>query len=367
MSENGTGYSGRPIVGILVNSTRQFIEQRSKRSFKLLTKESEKINATLFVFSLKGVNFTTKRIKGFSLNTDNGLWTQKDFPYPDVFYNRTVTMDKKKYKPLIESFKNDNVLFLNPNGRFNKWKIHKVLSKNQMIDKYLPHTVIFSKENLRLMIDKYKKVYVKANSSGQGKHVVQVVKTPANEYQLRYFRKKLTTYKTYSLKKVRKKLNRLLDGKKAIIQEMIESSDPALAMRVDVQRNRQQEIEILGTSIHVLNSKSPISNTKSKPTFYILDDYFTFHLGYSKGKLDKLKGEITELINEVYLTLEEEYGSFVEMGIDIIFDKNYNMYFIESNATPGRISLFHAYDNKTFLKAYTNVMEYTQSIYFDKN
>ncbi|QOR65063.1 YheC/YheD family protein [Cytobacillus suaedae] len=366
MSENGTGYSRRPIVGILVPSTRRFIKQRLKRRH-ILTKASENINSTLYFFSLKDVNLVTKRINGYSLNKVSGLWIQKEYPYPDVFYNRSVNMEKKKYKPLIESFKNDNVIFLNPVGRFNKWKVHKLLSENHKIKRYLPHTVKFSKKNLTTMINKYEKVYVKGNVSGLGKHVIQIVKTPTREYQLQYFRKKLTTYTTSSFKEVIKKLKELLNGKKAIIQEMIESSDPALNMRVDAQRNKHKKVEIIGLSIRVSTRKSPISNTKTKPLFYVLDDYFSNHLGYSIDNLNNLNQEIVELINEVYLTLEREYGSFVEMGIDIIFDKDYNMYFIESNATPGRTSLFNAYDYKTYVKAVTNVFEYTQSIYSDKN
>ena len=209
------------------------------------------------------------------LDKESGQWIQKLFPYPDVLYNRNIKMDYKKYKYIRDSFRKEKVFFLNPVGRLDKWDQYKDFHfKYIPLKKYLPDTVSFSNKNLRTMLNRYKEVYVKGTISGQGRHVIQVIQTLDNKFQCRYYKSKLITYSTDSLIEVIERLKKILNGKEAIIQEKIESPNRKVDLRLEVQRNKHNNIEIVGAAVRVGDKKVPILNTRSQPTIYNLESFF---------------------------------------------------------------------------------------------
>jgi hypothetical protein len=348
----------KPIIGVFMSSLDKLKEKGSLNNRILLNKANESIKATLYFFIKENVDIVKKCINGYIYNKESGNWTQKVFPYPDVLYNRNVEMDKKKYESIRDSFRNEKVIFLNPVARIDKWDQYNIYKEKHTLKKYLPDTVIFSEENLRTMLNKYNEVYVKGTRSGQGRQVIQVIQTPNSKFQCRYFKSELITYNTDSMDEVLERLERILNGEEAIIQKKIESLNQKVDLRIEIQRNKHNNIEIVGTAVRVGDKKVPILNTRSQPMIYNLDTFFSEQLNYSKTKLQALQQELTTLVKEVFLALEERYGTFVEMGIDIMLGQNNDLYLIESNATPGRKSIYHGSGPESVSKAFCNVLGY---------
>lgn len=348
----------KPIIGVFVYSKKILSKQGPLSSCHLLNKANEHTKATLYFFTGEDVDTDRKLINGYIYDKESGQWIQKPFPYPDVLYNRNIKMDYEKYKYIKESFRKEKVFILNPVGRLDKWDQFKIFNENEALKKYLPDTVSFSKKNLRKMLNRYKEVYVKGTISGQGRHVIQVIQTLDNKFQCKYYKSELKTYSTDSLIKVIKRLKKILNGKEAIIQQKIESPNKKVDLRLEVQRNKHNNIEIVGAAVRVGDKKVPILNTRSQPTIYNLESFFSEQLNYSSDELKSLQQELTTLVTAVFLTLEEKYGTFVEMGIDIMLDQNHDLYLVESNPTPGRTSLYHGCGSESVSKAFSNVLEF---------
>ncbi|MCP1123876.1 hypothetical protein CN326_17540 [Bacillus sp. AFS018417] len=356
----------KPIIGVFMNSKTKLFKKGPYNGYNLLNKANERTKATLYFFTRKNVDIDRKLINGYVYDKENGQWIQKVFPYPDVVYNRIVQMDNMKYKYIRDSFRKEKVIFLNPVARLDKWDQYKIFNENYTLKEYLPDTVSFSEENLRTMLNRYKEVYVKGTVSGQGRHVIQVIQTLDNKFQCRYYESELITYTTDSLVKVIKRLKKRLNGKEAIIQKKIESLNRKIDLRIEIQRNKHNNIEIVGAAVRVGDKKVPILNTRSQPTIYNLEEFFSEQLYYSRKELQSLQQELTTLVKAVFLTLEEKYGTFVEMGIDIMLDQNHDLYLIESNSTPGRKSLYHGCGSESVSKAFSNVLEYIKWLTQDK-
>ncbi len=139
----------------------------------------------------------------------------------------------------------------------------------------MPRTVKFSSSSLKIMLNKFKKVYVKATLSGQGRHVFEVTKNTTSKYVCKYFKQKKTTYKTKNFRALLKKLKQLLNGRKAIVQQAIYLPNKKIDLRVETQRNKHNNIEVVGTGVRVGDKSTPILNTRSKPKFYDIDYFFT--------------------------------------------------------------------------------------------
>ncbi|MDR7001411.1 YheC/YheD family protein [Neobacillus niacini] len=359
MSEPQIENLPKPIIGVFIYSLNKIINKSSLYHSNLL-KANESTKATLYFFTKKNVDIARKCINGYIYDKESGEWTQKIFPYPDVIYNRNVKMDRKEYKFIRDSFRKEKVIFLNPVARIDKWDQYSIFKANHILKKYLPDTVIFSEENLRTMLNKYKEVYVKGTRSGQGRQVIQVIQTLDNKFQCKYYKSELITDTMDSLAEVIEILNKILKGKKAIIQKKIESLNHKIDLRVEIQRNKHNKIEIVGTAVRVGDKKVPILNTRSQPMIYNLESFFSEQLNYSKNELQALKQELTTLVKEVFLAVEERYGTFVEMGIDIMLGQNNDLYLIESNTTPGRKSIYHGNGPESVSKAFCNVLEYSK-------
>ena len=75
-----------------------------------------------------------------------------------------------------------------------------------------------------------------------------------------------------------------------------------------------------------------------------------------------LEDRLRRLLGKIYLLLEQHYGSFGELGIDIGVDRHFHPWFIECNAQSAKVSLMNAYGGAALLKAYTNPLEYALKI-----
>jgi len=108
----------------------------------------------------------------------------------------------------------------------------------------------------------------------------------------------------------------------------------------------------------------PISSTRSGSKVYDFDKAFSL-LGFSPDQTDRLREKTDHLILTVVGALEEVYGSFGEVGIDVSFDRNLRPFFIESNfiesnAKPAKDTILMLRRAETTHEAYARPLRYAQ-------
>lgn len=79
-----------------------------------------------------------------------------------------------------------------------------------------------------------------------------------------------------------------------------------------------------------------VTSTRSGSKVYRFEDAFNNILELDLQKIEGIKSDIERLIYTAIDTLEKEYGTFGELGIDVAIDKNLKPWFIESNAKPAK-------------------------------
>lgn len=79
-----------PVIGIFVSNGSVKHANIQNPNFRLIeTMNCNKIsNSIVYYFSVKDVDFEKEMIRGTYLNELTGRWEKKEFPYPDVFYDR---------------------------------------------------------------------------------------------------------------------------------------------------------------------------------------------------------------------------------------------------------------------------------------
>ncbi|MBS4172206.1 YheC/YheD family protein [Bacillus sp. FJAT-49736] len=244
-------------------------------------------------------------------------------------------------------------------NQLGKWEQMELLKMNELTMKHIPETNIYSLENLLEFTNRYKYVYVKHNSSGQGRGIFKVFKQdglicyngfsiqaePINncvtEKRIKEFHQTLHPFE---------KLGRLGNY---IVQEGIQSfssSGLPFCLRVHVQKLEGKWI------IGGMNAKigtpatidSGILNYHRGSQVITVEELLTLHLKMDQAK----KKEVMDCLAKVALSAAEVISSHFpcrEYGIDFGLDPNGKPVLFEINTTPG-INGFAQIENKAIWK-----------------
>jgi hypothetical protein len=365
--------NNKPWVGVFVSSGTIYSLNHLKEEFPVyfrfigLARASKKIDMPLYFFCVDDVNLPRSLIKGTWYNEQKQKWEKETFPLPDILYDRCGRLNavKERKAALIRArFTELGIKSINPRHFFDKWATYNYLWNNEKVRMHLPVTHrLRSKKDVRRLLKISNKVYVKSVDGNRGTEVVCVTKHPNSGYEYKYFVNHLVVGTGKHLKPVYKKMSPIFAGKKAIVQQAI----PLLSIkgrlvdfRAEMQRNGQGRLEIIGICARIGLHKSPITiHSKAYP----FEDFYRNYLNYSEEEIMQLRSRVEYFIVNVYESMEEKYGPFGEIGIDLGIDKDGNIWFIECNAKSAKVSLYKAYDEKTVEKAFLNPLEYARYIY----
>ncbi len=321
---------------------------------------NDPINAKIFYFSLKDIDYLNYLINGIYYSRERECWIDQVFSFPDIIYMRGVPDPRNKelqrFMDLITTMK---VRLVNKLLTFDKWDLHQVLYDHREIRPHLPETRLFCKktEELMPMLRRYGRVYLKACQGRQGRQVMTLTPLSGGGYEYNYFTDRPVVRKVNgdSLPRI---LDNFFKDHSFIVQQpidLINFADGKVDLRAEVQRNGRGELEIVAVPVRVGRSGSPITTHASS---YPFEDFFYGLPGYSQATVDSLKSKLHRFLYQIYESIENHYGPFGEMGIDIGLDKNNHLWFIECNSQSAKVSLTNAYRGHTVLKAFTNPLEY---------
>lgn len=321
-------------------------------------KANKQAGTNLYCFSQEDVNFNDFIITGTYYNEELDTWEQAIFPIPDVVYDRQGEAGEFVRKV----FDAIGVKRINTQYKFNKFEVYKKLSVAENLRSHLPQTVLLrNRTDLRTMFQDCEKIYIKAcRSEGRGKHVMRVKQLSQGGYECSYLYDELIVHQTNTLKGVMRFVRSIFGKRSLMLQQaidLIEIDNAIVDARIEVQRNGNGELEINGIPFRVGTPGSPISTHSGA---FAIDDLLGNRLHYDADRIAKITEKIESFIKNVYVRIEEVYGSFGEIGIDVGVDKEDNVWFIECNARSAKVSMGYAYDEETVMKIYRNPLEYAK-------
>ncbi|PKM82109.1 MAG: hypothetical protein CVU88_03540 [Firmicutes bacterium HGW-Firmicutes-13] len=359
----------RPIIAVnvspkLFNRLKNQEDKRYHRIKKLL-RVNQTARSTLYFFCYQNVDFENSKISGVCFNENTKSWEIKDFPFPDVLYDRV--RGKRKYQIELNSmrgkFDQMGIKKINSLHSFDKWDLYQVLEKNDLFRPHLPLTrLLESTDDLKIMLDKDEKIYLKARKGSRGMQVMSVTKAPKGKYEYRFYSKSVVVGRVNDLYGLFRVIHSFFKGKNVIVQQAIDLlkiDSCVIDMRGELQRNGRGELEITAVPVRIGKKDAPIA---TRGTSYPFEVFFKDFLHFSEDEIKALKSKVDSFLIEVYKYIEQSYGPFGEIGIDIGFDKRGHIWFIECNAKSAKVSLCNTSDRGTIEKAFLNPLEYAKFI-----
>ncbi|TJY42589.1 hypothetical protein E5161_06970 [Cohnella pontilimi] len=361
---NGSSITARPIVGVYLGSGSMSISEiRDHERIQKLVEANKEARTTLTFFTSKDVDFTGRQISGAYFDEADRKWKRNRFPFPDVIYVRGGGSGTDE---LLKKFDDLGIKRINPIHAFNKGELYNYLSKDKYLRAHLPQTIpVKTMSDVRSTVLKLRKVYVKAVRGRKGLQVMRVDTLPSKSGYLYSYSiiDKLVRRKTHSMDGLLRAVRSFFGDRTLIVQKAIElvrvNNSRLVDFRAEVQRDKNNEIDIVGVCARVGKKYSPIT---THSTAYRYEDYlYKLYPRYTSKQIRRLKNKIDDFLRQVYLAVEKNYGRFGEIGIDFALDTKGKLWLIECNAQSAKVSIAKAYGNKSN-RVFLNPLLYAKRI-----
>lgn len=364
-----------PVVGFITSpgTIRRMLRGYPNHKIVQTMEAAKTVHAFLYFFCINDILWDENSVNGVMYNQSKDIWEDKKMPLPDIIYDRGLASglsargwrralrirDRLSQLPGIKK--------INAQHYFDKWDLHYRLSKHEEMKKYLPDTVLYRNDinDLESMMDKYKTLYIKACIGSNGRSVMRVRNTGSSEYEYDHFRGKLIRKTVESLQEVLEAAKNFMGSRDFIIQQGIDAftyKDNKVDIRVLVQRNGTGQWQITSMPVRIAANNSPVTSTKSGSTVYKFDDAFKNVLGFTAEQVQTLKKDVFKLIQTAVDTIEEEYGPFAELGIDVAIDKDLNVWFLEANSKPAKDTIIKSGSQQDVERAFLPPFQYARYI-----
>lgn len=305
-----------------------------------LVKEGQELGAEVFLFGPQDVRFSERRIRGY-VPGESG-WKSGWHGWPDI------VIDRYRYYPipkhsLYPPFRQQN-WFRYANSRFtNKFRVHQVLAQDPELARWLPQTLPYSRENLTLLLQQHRLLYLKPTNGSGGRSILRVERM-ADGYRL-HGRTKLqakSSEKLYTTKALSKRMEDWMEREKNGNEQFFLQQGLALELiperivdaRLLAQKDGSGAWRLTGMGLRVGPPRSSTSNLHGGGTALPAGTFLTQRFG--EGEAARIILECKELALKTVRRIEEHFGQMMEFGFDLGIDVAGRVWIIEMNPKPGR-------------------------------
>lgn len=320
-----------PVIGLLFT-------KRDKRMSNIILEKAlgytfyyNNFNGLLCLLSFDGINLKSSTAKGyyfvFSEEEQKGHWEEGIFPLPSVIYRRMslsnidrLNLMQATAGRLFNSF------------YFNKLTFWNLMSTSASLKPHIPDTrLLRSEEDLKVMLDQYHTVYLKMVNGSLQAGLVRIIKD-----ELYYFQTNDGTSSTVveGDAEAYKYINQLTGGSSRLLQRGINSlklDGGVVDFRVVLQKDETLSWSCSGLVAKVGRKNGICSNLLDDGYTLSFEDALSATTSLTESEIQNKKNELIGVCNTLCNELDatgENYGDF---GIDIVLDKDLNIWILEAN------------------------------------
>lgn len=359
---DGTELHIGPVIAILVSKQKEFAAKLFDE-YKDYAAHFARLKGLVYICSIDGIRPSNKTIKGYYYNPQAGgehAWEKGVFPYPDAGYRRIWVTNSESYNDLIAHTGRRvfNSFFL------NKWELWRVLRADSLVRRHLPRTKMLTRlRPLNEMAALYGSVYLKPISSSFGEGIKKAEKLPKG-YRFIHQDNTKTILKTQT--EAERYIRRLTNGRKYLIQQPIPFSfeKKQVDFRVIMQKDRSESWTCSGIIARFGIDGRFYTNDVSLICKGQKALRMVFRLNREESA--RLEEEIIGLCTRACQVIERKYGAygtFGDVGIDIIIDSSKKIWLLEINSRHNHT--FASYlndDRRMYAEVIAKPLEYAKSL-----
>jgi len=283
----------------------------------------------------------------------NGKYVYKILPIPKVIHNRTLPASKRMRERLKQLAQKRFVF--NAQNRYSKYLIHKLLQHRFAAN--LPVTTRYTRSELRRMMDRFRSLYIKPQSSSLGNGIVKITRNKNGTWIVQSPR---TTFVT-SKQKAETKVNDIVKHRKYVIQQTIplaKYNGNPYDIRVTVQRGFGGNWQVTGMYCKVARKGRHVTNVARGGTAKKCDTVFRQHFQHPS----RVAHSVRDVSLQITRYLGERLNRLADVGLDMGVDASGKPYFIEMNGRDQRYGFRKAKMPDTFRRTYETPILYAKYV-----
>jgi glutathione synthase/RimK-type ligase-like ATP-grasp enzyme len=354
-----------PLLGVLMNRN---VEGSESQLFGLMSKFLEEcaLAATqrgiaFTVFPAEQVSWKERQVKGWVFQ--NRSWKLASTPLPDVIYNR-ITSRRIERQPQVQQLLNairqsQRVHFFNDTF-LDKQQVYDMLSKDPVTRPLLPESVPFHSSRIRPMLERYPILYLKPVNGSLGQGIIRL-SLLNGKWVCQYAEANGTVTRTFpQAKEAIRQLQRKVTGSRYMIQRglyLVTYDGRPVDFRVLVQKNGRGEWSVTSTVARVANDHHIVSNLARGGTLRKAGEVLANIPIPRKPHLRHIRERALEIAHAFE---RKAQGQFAELGIDLVLDRQGNVWMLELNSKPSKTEdTIHAPASGGIRPSVTRLLDYT--------
>ena len=288
-----------------------------------------------FYFTPGKVDIKNRKIMGKYY--ENGIWIEKEYPFPDVIYNASYPLSKKAER--IVDYLSERIPFTS-HSIGNKLSVNNRIRKGEEFKQYLiPTLELTNVKDLLDMINLYPKIIMKPTSGHQGESIL-FIEQEEDEFKINDAGK----ISIYTKKELLDLVLLKIQEQEYIVQRFIScqiKSGHVYDLRLHVQKNGEGKWVITSIYPRIGPLGSVTSNLGSGGYTAYLDRFLQKEFNDDwfnvKRELEHFSLSFSNHFDALFDGLPLD-----ELGIDVGIDENQRLWLFEVNWRPGIPIIFNS-------------------------
>jgi glutathione synthase/RimK-type ligase-like ATP-grasp enzyme len=282
-------------------------------------------------------NFDKQTIEGYYY--ENNMLVKKQFPLPDVVYNRIHMRNNEKKLNHIFKFLNQHSIPYFNDKYLDKWELHNFIYSFPHLRPYVPETLFLSSESdLKYMLTNYDTVFLKPTNGSQGRSIYKISNSESGYFIDTSQNKNTNPLEISNIPQLFKKIKRKITNRPYIIQRgitLLDFENRSFDIRVLCHQTDELHWKVTHHIARVSQPEMIVSNIAQGGELQPLDVVLLTSFDLKKSK--HIKKFIMELCIDICTSLNGVLsGIYAEFGIDIGIDEEGRPWIIEVNTKPSK-------------------------------
>lgn len=305
---------------------------------QVYAKAAKQRDVTLYYFTVDDMRGSGRRREMWGWSFTGQQWTYSQVPWPHLVYDQVIDPEGEEKKAVSQVRRSSSFSWLSPRNGLPKWLTHEILSKYSSLVGLLPEERrLTSVDDLAHMLSRHNSVLVKPNYGSRGRGITMIWRETADTYGLHHsgeeeIAKGLTLQEAYSLAS-----NYAGDDYLVVSQQipLLRIGNSLTDIRIIMGKSLQGDWYPVLSIMRVGKEGSFVTNwsmgAQEVPLAQGLEA-----AGLPPARVDALVNQVLEVSFRLANVLEAGRGHLIEIGLDLAFDTNLRLWFIEANASPGK-------------------------------
>jgi glutathione synthase/RimK-type ligase-like ATP-grasp enzyme len=336
------------------------IEQRENVDYYFqIAKEHE---VDLFFYSPETLLPYSLEVEGYLYSYKEEELKKRKTSIPKVNLIRTIISKESELMKVKQIEEGQNVEFINRVPRRNKYNINYYLNNIPELKGFIPHTEKLSFKTLVRNLDLSQKVIIKPFNGAHGERIVYIEKGE-KLVKLRTFLHGKKIEKVFPIRKLFNQYKKLKKPYLYLIQTYLSSYEymgEKIDIRTSVQKDYQGVWKITGIVCRAAGKNKIVTNLAQGGRAIPFREVCT-----------QLPLDLTQKINmlslEVANKIENICPSLADIGLDIMIDQDYKLWFIEANFCDERYSYRESKDYDMWEATHRTPLEFALKKYLAIN